>query len=315
MPMLNPTRSPSPLAAALALALAVLTAPGPALAAPAPADTDADKDKDSEPEADPALAEAQLLYEAGVARYAAADYGTAVDLWLKAYALLPATVDYQLIKAQLIYNVARAQQKWFEIDQDVKHLRQSKEILGRYRLEIDELYEPEAAGLEREKIDEQLEEVEAEIAAYEAEQARREQEILASLPPSFDVEADAREERRNKAMLGAGAGLTALGIGGAAMAISGVIVAGAAERQVGSLPLAEDLGAREAAIGRGRAGNALILTGSIAGAALLAAGVPLLVVSLGAEKKRKQRRIDAGLEAVAPILLPGGGGLGLAGRF
>ncbi|MCA9686653.1 MAG: hypothetical protein KC457_31095 [Myxococcales bacterium] len=313
------------LARAAATALTLTLTSAPVLAAPVPA-PDGDDAAPEEPAQDPKLAEAQMLFEAGVARYAAADYETAIDLWLDAYALIPATVDNQLIKAQLIYNVARAQQKWYDIDHDIKHLRQSKEILEGYRGEVDEIY-GDQAGIEREKVDEQIAEVDDQITQWEAEQARREQEILEHMRPNFDEEADAREERRNKSMLGAGAALTALGAGAVGLLVTGIVIAGASERQVADLPLSTDLSKREAAIGRGRAGNAMILTGSLGGAVFLAAGVPLLAVSLIAEKKRKQRRVEAGLDArlsprlfprldaAGPLLLPGGGGLGFSGRF
>lgn len=312
--------------AALGLALTLALAPVPALAAPpdeadesAPASDIEGVASEDEPAEDPEFAAAKALFEAGVARYTAADYGAAVDLWLQAYALLSPTVDNQLIKAQIIYNVARAQQKWFAIDQDVQHLRQSKEILTRYLDEVDFLYEPAQAALEREKIDEQIAELDAQIAEAEAEAARREAELAERMRPTFDFEADAREEKRNKSMIGAGAGLTALGLGGVGLLVAGVVMAGNAESEAGQLPLESDLAARENAVNNGNVGNGLILTGALSAGVFLAAGVPLIAVGAVAEKKRKQRRADAGVEAsldaVSPIWLRGGVGIGVSGRF
>ena len=308
------------LPARVVLSFALAFAPIPALAA-APADEEgADDEAPADEAEDPVLDEARRLFDAGVARYTAADYGAAIDFWLEAYAMIPPTFDNRLIKAELIYNVARAQQKWFEIDEDITHLRQARETLTRYLGEIDELY-GEQGALEREKIEEQIADVDGQIKAWEDEQARREAELAERMRPKFDEEGDAREERRNRAMVGAGAGLTALGVGGVGMLVTGIIIAGGAENQVASLPLESDIAARESAISRGQAGNALIVTGTLAGAVFLTAGVPLLIVGSLAEKKRKQRRIDAGLEetarieALGPTLLPGGAGLSLSGRF
>lgn len=297
------------------LAWALALAPVPALAAP----PDEDAPPPDDESADPQLDEAKRLFDAGVARYTAADYGAAIDLWLEAYTMVPPTFDNRLIKAELIYNVARAQQKWFEIDRDVRHLRQARETLSRYLGEIDELYGDQGA-LEREKIEERIAGLDQQIADWEAEQARREAELAERMRPTFDEEGDAREQKRNRAMVGAGAGLTALGIGGVGMLVTGIIIAGGADSQVGQLPLEADIATRESAISRGRAGNALLVTGSLAGAVFLAAGVPLLIVGSVAETQRKQRRIDAGvdvahIDGLAPVPLRGGFALGLSGRF
>jgi tetratricopeptide (TPR) repeat protein len=286
----------------------------------APAAPPKDAGDEPPPTDDPELARAKELFDAGVARYTAADYEAAVDLWLQAYALIPPSYENRLILAELIYNVARAQQKWFEIDKDIKHLRQAREILDRYLDEVNELYPPEQVELEQERIQEQIDELDKRIEEWEAEQKRREAELAERMRPKFDEAADQREEKRNKAMIGAGAGLTALGAGGVGMFVTGLIMAGSADESVGDFPLEADIAARETAIARGRAGNVLMLTGALAGAVFLAAGAPLLGVGLSAEKKRKQRRADAGLETariehLAPLWIPGGVGVGVGGRF
>lgn len=316
-------------ATSLTLAAALL-APSPALlgsstaraAAPeAEAEAPAEGPEEAPAEEDPTLAEAKAKFEAGAARYTAADYGAAIDLWLEAYALLPATVDNQFIKAQLIYNVARAQQKWFDIDQDIKHLRQSREILVRYADELDALYEPSQAAIEREKIEDQIGELDAQIAEWEAEQRRREAELAERMRPTFDFEADAREEKRNKAMLGAGATLTLLGLGGGVMILGGSLMAKNAEEQIGNYPTEADVLEREGYLEQGVAGNALMIVGTLSASIFLTAGLPLVGVGAAAEKKRRQRRRDAGVEdvaqvrAVGPMVLPQGGGLSLSGRF
>jgi tetratricopeptide (TPR) repeat protein len=294
-----------------ALSGSLFGVPGLGLAAPPSAA--------EEPEVDPVMAEAKELFDAGVARYTAADYEAAVNLWLEAFSLVPATYDNRMIKAELIYNVARAQQKWFEIDKDVKHLRQSREILLRYVDELDELY-GEQATMEREKVEEQIAGIDVQIAKWEADQARREADLAERMRPKFDEAADAREEKRNKAMIGAGASFTVLGVGGVAMLVTGIIMAKSAEDKSSQLLLETDIPARQSALSQGQAGNALILLGSLAGGVFLTAGIPVLGVGLASEGKRKQRRSEAGLEvagirSIAPMWTRAGVGLTIGGRF
>ncbi|PRQ07322.1 hypothetical protein [Enhygromyxa salina] len=319
--MKTPTPTTPPIraltAAAVTLALALAPIGGLRVAHAAPAnDDDADADADDDDDDDQAMSEAKQLFDAGVTRYSAAQYGEAVGLWLEAYDLIPPSFENRLIKAELIYNVARAQQKWFEIDKDVQHLRQSREILGRYLGEVDDLY-GEQAAIEREKIEEQIAEVDEQIADWEAEQARREAELAERMRPKFDEDADTREAKRNKAMLGAGAGLSALGFGGIGLLVTGIVLAGGAQAQTGGLPLEADIPAREAAITRGESGNALMVTGTLVAGVFLAAGIPLLAVGVASEKKRKARRAEAGVDVaqLGPAWIPGGAGLSIGGRF
>jgi hypothetical protein len=293
----------------------------PAFAAP-PADPPASEGDSSE---SPELTRAKELFDSGVARYTAADYEAAVDLWLQSYALIPPSYDNRLILAEIIYNVARAQQKWFEIDKDVKHLRQAREILVGYRDEVTELYPEDQVELERERIGEQITGLDEQIAEWETEQAEREAELAERMRPKYDEEADAREGKRNRAMVGAGAGLSALGLTGVAFFAVGLVMAGNAQAEVAELPLEADIEARTTAIQAGNNGNALMATGAIVGVVFLAAGLPLIGVGVAGEKQRKKRRAEAGgdaqpsagirLRGLGPIWLQGGGGLGISGQF
>lgn len=267
------------------------------------------------PDEDPDMTRARDLFDSGVARYTASDYEAAIEFWMQAYALIPPTFENRLVKAELIYNVARAQQKWFEIDEDIKHLRQAREILGRYLGEVDDLYPAEQVALERQKVEDQISELDERITAEEEEAARREAELADRMRPKFDEKADARERKRNNAMIGSGSALTVVGLGAVGMLVSGIAMAGQAERAVEDLPLAADIDERQRQVSKGGTGNALILLGSVVGGVFLAAGVPLLVVGVVGEKKRKHRRREAEMDAPAPTLLPGGAGLMVGGRF
>lgn len=293
------------------LAITLTLAPTPGLLASPPDEAPAQ----DEPPPDADFERAKQLFDAGVASYTASNYEAAIESWTQANALIAPTFDNRLIKAELIYNIARAQQKWFEIDGDIKHLRQARETLGRYLGEIDVLYPAEQLTLERQKVEEQIAELDAAIATAEEEARRREAELAERMRPKFDDKADARERKRNKAMIGAGAGFTVVGLGSVGMLVAGVAMAGQANRAVEDLPLGEDVDARSQAIRKGQAGNALQLLGGFGGGLFLAIGVPLLIVGLVGENKRKQRRKAAGVEAAAPLLIPNGAGFGVSGRF
>lgn len=91
---------------------------GPAAPAPSPE------------QGDPELDEARALYDEGKARFDTFDYQGAVDLWTKAYAKLPE--DAAGIRNRLVYNIATAQEKAFELDNDVEHLRRAQMLLESY---------------------------------------------------------------------------------------------------------------------------------------------------------------------------------------
>jgi hypothetical protein len=82
------------------------------------------------PDEDPALAEARALYDEGKARFDTFDYEGAADLWTKAYAKLPE--DSAGVRNAMVYNIATAQEKAYELDKDVQHLRQAVLLLQQY---------------------------------------------------------------------------------------------------------------------------------------------------------------------------------------
>lgn len=293
------------------LAITLALAPCPTLLAAPPPDAAADE----APPPDEDFEAAKQLFDAGVASYTASDYGAAVEAWTQANALLPPTFDNRLIKAELIYNIARAQQKWFEIDGKIEHLRAARDTIRRYGEEIELIYPADQLALERQKVDEQVSELDAAIAEAEEAARQRELELAERMRPAFDEKADARERKRNKSMIGVGAAFGSLGLGGVGMLVAGIAMSGQATRAVGDLPLGEDVSARADAIAKGEAGNVLQVLGGLSAGLFLAIGVPVLAVGLVGEKKRKQRRVKAGLEAAAPVLLPGGGGFVLRARF
>lgn len=121
-PVLPPSLSRRSLALGVCLALAVPAgmASSPKLAQAATV----------APDEDPALAEARALYDDGKARFDTFDYEGAVEMWTKAYARLPD--DASGVRNAMVYNIATAQEKSYELDKDVQHLRQAVLLLDQY---------------------------------------------------------------------------------------------------------------------------------------------------------------------------------------
>ncbi len=82
------------------------------------------------PDEDPALAESRTLYDEGKAKFDTFDYEGAVDSWTRAYAKLPESESG--VRNAMVYNIATAQEKAYELDKDVSHLRQAVLLLEQY---------------------------------------------------------------------------------------------------------------------------------------------------------------------------------------
>jgi hypothetical protein len=163
--------APSPLRRGLALgvclALAVPTGlvvgPRPALAVV------------TAPDEDPALVESRELYNEGKAKFDTFDYNGAVDLWTKAYAKLPESEAG--VRNAMVYNIATAQEKAYELDKDVQHLRQAVLLLEQYIKNYKILYKktPETKA--------EVDKAEGRIATLKERIARAERGEDATPPP------------------------------------------------------------------------------------------------------------------------------------
>src|SRR5690349_15875727 len=63
-------------------------------------------------------AEAEAMFRKGQAKYETADFNGAIDLWTEAYALVESTPETASIKALLLFNLAQAHVKAYELDED-----------------------------------------------------------------------------------------------------------------------------------------------------------------------------------------------------
>ncbi len=281
---------------AVALALA-LVGPSPALAAP---------------EADPE-AEARALHDDGQARFDTADYAGAIESWTRAYAALPDRPESAAMRPYILYNIATARERAYDVYGDVAHLKQARFLLLEFDSAIDRIYDdPAEAAAERERVRARVSQLDARIAEHERAPAgdddpetvfgaaqdpapgTTEPQTPPQTPPS-------RERAKPDGRLVAGAVLLGLGGAAAVVSLSGVIIGNAAN-DIGGLQ-DDDFAGREQKFSRGRAGNGMAIGGAIAAPLLLGAGVVLVVLA-----KRRPRQ-DARAARVRGSLTPQGLGL------
>ncbi|MCA9685682.1 MAG: hypothetical protein KC457_26130, partial [Myxococcales bacterium] len=293
------------LVAALACTSLVL-ATAPALAAPAetPA-ADAAPAEAPMPASD--TSEAEGMFRRGQAKYETADYRGAVELWTEAYALVDPIPENAGIKALLLYNLAQAHVKAYELYAEPIHLKQALMLLQSFETSIDVLYEDETARAEEhEKVAAKIAEVQAAITAVEeAEKADKTEDPP---PPVAPPPQDRSDVKPGVALLAAGGTLTAIGAAFGGLALGGMVV-GSRANDISDLQ-PDDLAARESRFARGQSGNALAITGAVIGGLMLPVGIALIAV--GSSRNKKAR---ASLAGVAPSFGPQGGGLVFSGRF
>ncbi len=281
------------------IALGSVVIPGRVLAAPAATPPAAEA-----PSSDPAIDRARDLYREGEDRFATADYLKAIELWTEAFESVPDTTDAARVKALLIYNLATAHEKAFEITGDISHLRQAKVLMESYAADLATLVPDEtAAAEERARLTERLNGIVAAIESHERERARERKARGGSAAPTTDRGAD---PRRSKVLVGTGAGLLGLGVAGLAVMTGGLVMGRRANDISGLAP--EDIAGRRDRFDRGRVGNGMAIGGGVAGGVLLVTGAVLLGVGLAG------RKADA-RTAWAPLLGPRTAGLAVAGRF
>lgn len=281
---------------AVALAMVVPTAArGSAPAEPPPPGADAPS-----PAEDPKLARARELYEEGEARFATADYFAAIELWTKAFTSVPATADSARIQAALIYNIATAREKAFEVSGDLTHLRQAKLLMEDYAASIPSLYGdgPEAEA-ERARITERLNGIVRRIEEVERERNRKSPSDDDDDRTALDPQA-----KRSRAMIASGSTFLVLGAGGLAMMTAGLVM-GAGANDISDIDDA-DIDARRDQFDKGRTGNSLAIAGGVLGGVFAVTGAVL--VGLGATQR--QRNV-----AFAPSFGPRSVALSLSARF
>ena len=294
----------------VAISVACALWPSPSLRAAAPSAT---VDAPPPVEADP-LAAAKEKHAEGQAEFDAANYTGAVEAWTAALKALPSKDERSATYRPLIlYNIAAAREKLFEIHRDVSQLRQAKILLERFDASIDEVYghDPAAAEAERTRVREKIAALDARIAEAEGKtEPATDPQTTTDPDPTTDpvtptkTDEPATDRGARGMMIGGGVmlGLGVVAIGG--LAASAVISERA--NDISDIP-DDDAEARADQFAKGqRANNAAIAMGVLS-PLLLAGGVALMVVGA---KRKKQSRV-----AWAPSFDSRSVGLVLRGRF
>jgi hypothetical protein len=122
-----------------------------------------------EAQEDPALAEAKALYKDGEVKFETGEYEAALSLWKRAFAILPDGEETRTMRHALVYNIAEAHSRAYEISRNPTHLRTAKVLLEDYRADHRALYgdDPDAVK-ERAEVDDRIAELDKKIAASQA---------------------------------------------------------------------------------------------------------------------------------------------------
>ncbi|RMG96068.1 MAG: hypothetical protein D6705_12210 [Deltaproteobacteria bacterium] len=300
---------PGAAAAGLPWARAVHGEP-PATSTPEEGEGAAETDAEAE-DADPALEEAERVYREGLAHYETADYPRAIEAWTKAYGLLSNTRAHLRVRLLLLYNLATAHERAFEIDHDVQHLRKARVLLDSFRTSIPTLYDLDdpsdraRAEQERKKVETRIAEIDARIAEVKAEaDAERTQPFA---PPPAPAAKPAVP------MFASGGVVMGLGLAGLGV-MTGGLVMGKQANDLSDLD-PEDVEGRRAQFDRGRAGNLMAIVGGAVGGVATVVGASLLAV--GGARRAAERRTGSKAAAVRlePLWARKGAGVRLTVRY
>lgn len=252
---------------------------------------------------DAALAEARAMFERGRAKYDTFDYEGAIDLWQQAMQKVPESQAG--VRNAMVYNIALAQEKAYEVDKDVAHLRQAVLLLqswvASYKAMFKKTPETEAEAAKAEARIAELEDRIAKIEAGEDTAAPTEGETPA---PGSSIEFDTgytpppevmREQQKAKAS-NKSEGFIAAGwtVGG----IGALIFLGGIAGIVGTARL------------EGRTGLGASIGVTIFGAGMVATGGALL-----GQGYKQKKAIEQGQYSFAPYFDRNGGGAAFSGRF
>lgn len=272
------------LSAALVCSTVSATSLAPTTALAAPASDEA------------ALEEARAMFERGRAKYDTFDYDGAIDLWQQAYAKVP---DSQAgVRNAMVYNIALAQEKAYDVDKDVAHLRQAVLLLESWVASYKAMFKktPETEA-EVAKAQTRIQELKDRISAIESgtetttpEPEPTESGVPAASTITFDTgynpPPEVRKQQEKARASNESEGLVA--IGWTVAAIGGLIFLGG----VGTVA------AVDSAAGRGGGGAGIAL-----GGAMLIGGGVLLGVGY-----KKKKEIKQGNYSFAPYANPNGAG-------
>ncbi|MBX7078481.1 MAG: hypothetical protein K1X88_04770 [Nannocystaceae bacterium] len=248
------------------------------------------------------LTEVKNVYNGGKAKYQTKDYDGAIADWTKALGMLPETEGNLEVRNDLVYNIATAQEKAFDIDQNVTRLRKAKSLLQDFLTTYKLLNDPDERTIaEFKRVNERIAQLDVRIAEAEKKQA----------PSLYGVE-NAEKKRRDAAMaqvLQSDPVLAKQYRSGRSMIIGGSISLGLGGLLLlGALAFVGSEEDRPLTISLAAVGAAAVVGGSV----LLGVGVP---------RRRQAKEAAAARVVFTPTLVPrtargaGFAGVGFVGRF
>jgi tetratricopeptide (TPR) repeat protein len=244
---------------------------------------------------DPRLAEAKKLFDEGKEAYGQGNYEAAISAWER---------SYEISKKPLIFeSIANAYER-------LGDPRKAREYLGKWR--------DAAPKDELELLDARIKNLDARIAHEEEEAARKEADEKASREKAEREKAEREKEAAEKArgvsvpgvaLLGAGAGLVAIGVG---LDIAASLTR--PDAATACAPAGAGQLCKASAKGSIQSSNALAISGDalwITGAAAAVTGLVLVLVHKGAAPSSPRESATL----VTPAVLPHGGGLFVERHF
>lgn len=170
-------------------------------------------------EPDPTQQEAEALFREGSMFYELGQYEEAIAKFKIAWKLAPVP--------QLLFNLAQAHRRWYELDPDIDHLRQAKSFFINYdkRMNTQSSY----SAREADYVQTMIEKLEAQIELEENKAAERNR-VIVNGPSAADMEAlEKRRIEREKKLAsarrlnGAGIGLIVVGATAAGVGLGGAL--------------------------------------------------------------------------------------------
>lgn len=306
-----PTTGHAAPAGPVAAPTAAPTAAAPAASAPATSESAPSTATAPSTAAGPDMDEVKRIYASGKVKYETKNYAGAIDDWTAALGMLPETPENREIRNDLVYNIATAQEKAYDIDRDVVHLRTARALLVDFLEAYKAMYRPdEQTVAEFKRVNERIALLDTKIAeaekagpapAKKAEKRRLDLEVKQVLQTDPVL---AKQYKSGRGMV-IGGSIT-LGIGGLLLLVAAG-VSSQNDDSSASLSRAEKRTNRDLAVALAVVG----LAAAAGGATLLGIGIP---------KRRKAREAAVSRVVFAPTFgpSPGGGrfvGFGAIARF
>ncbi|MBL4686993.1 MAG: hypothetical protein JKY37_20525 [Nannocystaceae bacterium] len=247
---------------------------------------------------DAAVQSAKAKYNEGRAKFETADYSGAIELWTQAYSSVPDNQSAARIKALLIFNIATAHERVYDVTKDLSQLRRARILLVDFAPSLPQLYTDDLLQTETARVNERIADIDTQIKA--AEDLARPPGERGPQPAPTDPSQDEPSAAGRGLVIG---GAVTLALGAAGLGIMGAGLAIGSGANDLTDPAQDDIDGRGDQFDRGRTGNSLAIAGAVVGGVGVLTGAVL--IGLGLTRKRK----------LAWNTGPGLVGVGLRGQF